>query len=101
MVQKMRLWRKTGQRHAVRVLPCPTVCHTNTLQEESMNYKFVKRRRRVKKKIEAPGLPMAMLPYVQKTLLADPGRFAGNPREFAWRELKRAAEDRKRREARA
>lgn len=36
-----------------------------------------------------------------RMFLADPGRFAGSPREFAWRELKRGVEERKRREARA
>lgn len=30
-----------------------------------------------------------------RMFLADPGRFAGNPREFAWRELKRSAERRR------
>ena len=30
-----------------------------------------------------------------RLLLSDPGRFAGSPREFAWRELKRAAEARR------
>lgn len=32
-----------------------------------------------------------------RMFLTDPGRFAGSPREFAWRELKRSVEERNRR----
>ena len=48
---------------------------------------------------EAPGfmVPAEFKDRLVRMFLADPGRFAGNPREFAWRELKRAAEARRRR----
>lgn len=48
---------------------------------------------------EAPGfmVPAAFKDRLEKLFLADPGRFAGNPREFAWRQLRESAEARRRR----
>ncbi|MBR7149894.1 MAG: hypothetical protein IKD01_02620 [Oscillospiraceae bacterium] len=63
--------------------------------------KLMKEQRKQRAQAQTPGLPMAMLPHVAKIFNADPGHFAGSPREFAWRELKRSIEERKRREARA
>lgn len=40
-------------------------------------------------------LPAEFKERLVRMFLADPGRFAGNPREFAWRELKRSAERRR------
>lgn len=40
-------------------------------------------------------LPAEFKERLVRMFLADPGRFAGNPREFAWRELRQSAERRR------
>lgn len=63
--------------------------------------KLLKERHKARKAPEPYVLPATFKERIVGMFLADPGRFAGSPREFAWRELKRSVEDRKRREARA
>ncbi len=41
-------------------------------------------------------LPAEFKERIMRMFLADPGSFAGNPREFAWRQLKQSAEARRR-----
>ena len=60
-----------------------------------------KRQRRARQETPSFWLPAEFKDRRVRMFLADPGRFAGSPREFAWRELKSSVEERKRREARA
>ena len=99
----MRLRRKATLCHAVRLLQIEALCHADTLQEESMKKKTVrkllKERHKARKAPEPYVLPAPFKERIVGMFLADPGRFAGSPREFAWRQLKQSAEERKRREA--
>ena len=96
----MRIRRETKLRHAMRLLQAAGADHTHTLQEESMNYKRkFKRQRRARQAQPSFWVPAEFKDRIVRMFLADPGRFAGSQREFAWRELKRSVEERKRREA--
>lgn len=67
-----------------------------------MNYKRkFKRQRRARRTMPSFWLPAEFKDHLVRMFLTDPGRFAGSPREFAWRELKRSIEERKRRQGRA
>ena len=96
----MRLRRETTLCHAVRLLQVEAVCHADTLQEESMKKKTVRKLMKEQRKQRAQAtdyiLPAAFKERLEKLFLADPGRFAGDPREFTWRELKRAEARRRR-----
>lgn len=59
--------------------------------------KMLKEQRRARKAPEPLMLPAAFKERLEKLFLTDPGRFAGDPREFAWRQLKQSAEARRRR----
>ena len=61
--------------------------------------KLMKEQRRARQTPPSFWVPAAFKDRLVRMFLADPGRFAGSPREFAWRELKRSVEERKRREA--
>ena len=63
--------------------------------------KLLKEQRRARQEMQELQVPAEFKDRLVRLFLADPGRFAGSPREFAWRELKRSVEERKRREARA
>ena len=63
--------------------------------------KLLKEQHRARQEMQAFQAPAEFKDRLVRLFLADPGRFAGSPREFAWRELKRSVEERKRREARA
>ena len=63
--------------------------------------KLLKEQRRTRQEMQELQVPAEFKDRLVRLFLADPGRFAGSPREFAWRELKRSVEERKRREARA
>lgn len=60
--------------------------------------KLMKEQRKARKAPEPYVLPAPFKERIVGMFLADPGRFAGDPREFAWSEIKRAAEARRRRE---
>lgn len=62
--------------------------------------KLMQDKRRARQAQEPIILPAEFKNRLVRPLLSDPGRFAGSPREFAWRELKRSVEERKRREGR-
>lgn len=63
--------------------------------------KLMKEQRRARQAAPSFWVTAEFKDMLARLFLADPGRFAGSPREFAWRELKRSVEERKRREARA
>ena len=63
--------------------------------------KLMKEQRRARQATPSFWVPAEFKDRLVRMFLADPGRFAGSQREFAWRELKRSSEERKRREARA
>lgn len=97
----MRLRRKATLCHAVRLLQVEAVCHADTLQEESMKKKTVRKllkaQRKQRAQAQAPGLPWAMKEHVERYFWQNIADFACSPREFHWRQLKRAAEARRRR----
>lgn len=59
--------------------------------------KLMKKQRR-ERQAQAPGLPWAMKEYVERYFWQNIADFACSPREFHWRQLRRAAEARRRRE---
>ena len=97
----MRLRLKAARCHAVRLLQAEAVCHAHTLQEESMKKKTVrklmKEQRKQRAQAQAPGLPWAMKKYVDRHFWQNIADFACSPREFHWRQLRRAAEAQRRR----
>lgn len=66
-----------------------------------MNYKrtFKRRRKAARKPVmdQTPGLPWAIKEYFDRYFWQNITDFACSPREFAWRQLRRAAEARRRR----
>lgn len=59
--------------------------------------KLMKEQRRARQATPSFWVPAEFKDRIVRMFLADPGRFAGSPREFAWRELKRSVEARRRR----
>ena len=97
----MRLRPKATLCHAVRLLQAEAVCHAHTLQEESMKKKTVRKLLKAQRKQRAqaqdPGLPWAMKEYAERYFWKNIADFACQPREFHWRQLRRAAEARRKR----
>jgi hypothetical protein len=85
----------------MRILQGQTADHTHTLQEESMKKKTVRKllkaQRKQRAQAQAPGLPWAMKEYVDRYFRQNIADFACSPREFYWRQLRRAAEAQRRR----
>lgn len=63
--------------------------------------KLMKEQRRARQATPSFWVPAEFKNRLVRLFLTDPGRFAGSPREFAWRKLKRSVQERKRREGRA
>jgi hypothetical protein len=59
--------------------------------------KLMKEQRKQREQATDYILPAAFKDRLVRMFLADPGRFAGDPREFAWRQLRESAEARRRR----
>lgn len=59
--------------------------------------KLLKEKRRSRPAPEPLILPAEFKDRLVRLFISDPGRFAGDPREFAWRQLRESAEARRRR----
>lgn len=57
--------------------------------------KMLKAQRKERAQAQAPGLPWAMKEYVDRYFWQNIADFACSPREFHWRQLRRAAEARR------
>ena len=98
----MRIRRATNLRHAMRLLQDAAADHTHALQKEKdmkkkTLRKLLKTQRKERAQAQAPGLPWAMKEYVERYFWQNIADFACSPREFHWRQLRRAAGARRRR----
>ena len=59
--------------------------------------KLLKAQRKERAQAQAPGLPWAMKKYFDRYFWQNIADFACSPREFHWRQLRKAAEARRRR----
>ena len=68
------------------------------MKKKTLRKLLKEQRKQQAERREAPGfmVPAEFKDRLVRMFLADPGRFAGNPREFAWRQLKQSAEARRR-----
>ena len=76
--------------------------HAHTLQKEKdmkkkTLRKLLKAQRKERAQAQAPGLPWAMKKYFDRYFWQNIADFACSPREFHWRQLRKAAEARRRR----
>lgn len=98
----MRIRRATKLRHALRFLQAAAPDHANALQKEKdmkkkTLRKLLKAQRKERAQAQNPGLPWAMKEHFDRYFWQNIAVFACSPREFQWRQLRRAAEARRRR----